>query len=304
MRGGYYEKVKIEQPDDAGILLKDILESGIVEHDKAYCLKHQAGNARDYFKKHHTDIKFYPTEPAIVSKRGRYSDTGNRTAKGNGKIEQYYEARTDSKSNCLTTVQKDNQVAQPIRVGCLPSPDGTIKNGQALRIYDVNGKSVNLTAQGGGMGGKTGLYSMRVPEATVKGYTEIEVGECVDLTQQNSKTRRGRKMSEKSNCLTTSSDYYQYLRTVNQKIYEVKNGNILINGKEYPIKLVDGFYIIRKLTVLECKRLQTVPDWYEFPCKDTPAYKMLGNGWTVKVISHLIKACMENEKEPVQLTFF
>jgi DNA (cytosine-5)-methyltransferase 3A len=45
--------------------------------------------------------------------------------------------------------------------------------------------------------------------------------------------------------------------------------------------------------VSECKRLQTVPEWYEFPVSDTQAYKMLGNGWTVEVISHLIRATQE-----------
>lgn len=75
-------------------------------------------------------------------------------------------------------------------------------------------------------------------------------------------------------------------------VYEVKNGLITIKSKEYPIKLNDGYYIIRKLTVSECKRLQTVPEWYEFPVSDTQAYKMLGNGWTVDVIAHLIKATL------------
>ena len=73
-------------------------------------------------------------------------------------------------------------------------------------------------------------------------------------------------------------------------VYEVKDGQITIKGKQYPIKLADGFYIIRKLTVSEGKRLQTVPEWYEFPVSDTQAYKLLGNGWTVEVITHLIKA--------------
>ena len=72
------------------------------------------------------------------------------------------------------------------------------------------------------------------------------------------------------------------------QVYEVENGLITIKNKQYPIKLADGFYIIRKLTVSECKRLQTVPDWYEFPVSKAQAYKMLGNGWTVDVIKHLI----------------
>ena len=74
-----------------------------------------------------------------------------------------------------------------------------------------------------------------------------------------------------------------------QPVYEVKDGLITIKGKQYPIKLADGFYIIRKLTVRECMRLQTVPEWYEFPVSNTQAYKMLGNGWTVDVIAHILR---------------
>lgn len=78
-------------------------------------------------------------------------------------------------------------------------------------------------------------------------------------------------------------------------IYEVRDGKITVKGKQYPIKLKDGYYIIRKLTVSECKRLQTVPEWYEFPVSNSQAYKMLGNGWTCEVISHLIRSCMAEQ---------
>lgn len=74
----------------------------------------------------------------------------------------------------------------------------------------------------------------------------------------------------------------------NAPIYEVKDGYITVKGNKYPIKLVDGFYIIRKLTVRECMRLQTVPEWYDWPVSKSQAYKMLGNGWTVDVIAHIL----------------
>lgn len=148
---------------------------------------------------------------------------------------------------------------------------------------------------------------LRVKEATKKGYIDVEFGECVDLTQPNSKTRRGRAMKKKSNCLMTSCQMYQYLGTIEQPIYEVANGYITIKGKQYPVDFVDGFYIIRKLTITECKRLQTVPEWYEFPVSNTQAYKMLGNGWTIEVIAHLITAALSNKTckaEYVQMNFF
>ena len=49
----------------------------------------------------------------------------------------------------------------------------------------------------------------------------------------------------------------------------------------------------RKLTPLECERLQTVPDNYTASVSNTQRYKMLGNGWTVEVICHILKN-MEN----------
>lgn len=46
--------------------------------------------------------------------------------------------------------------------------------------------------------------------------------------------------------------------------------------------------MIRRLTPTECARLQTIPDWYEWVVSDTQIYKMLGNGWTVEVIKHIL----------------
>lgn len=163
--------------------------------------------------------------------------------------------------------QQVDMVAQPIRIGCYPSPDGTLKNSQGMRLYSIDGKSVNMTSQGGGLGAKTGLYAIPV---------EFRDGVPIKAV--------------------SGADGKTYT------VYEVKDGLITIKDKQYPIKLADGFYIIRKLTVSECKRLQTVPEWYEFPVSDSQAYKMLGNGWTVEVIAHLILATQANELEDEQLS--
>lgn len=79
----------------------------------------------------------------------------------------------------------------------------------------------------------------------------------------------------------------------NQPIYEVKDGLITIKDKQYPIKLANGFYIIRKLTPVECERLQTLPDNYTEGISNTQRYKCLGNGWTVDVIAHILKGIKE-----------
>jgi site-specific DNA-cytosine methylase len=46
---------------------------------------------------------------------------------------------------------------------------------------------------------------------------------------------------------------------------------------------------LRKFTLLECERLQTIPDNYTNHVSNTQRYKMLGNGWTVDVIAHIFK---------------
>ena len=76
-------------------------------------------------------------------------------------------------------------------------------------------------------------------------------------------------------------------------VYRVKDKYISINHMTFPIELDDGYYIIRKLSVDECKRLQTVPDWYQFPVSNFRAYKLLGNGWTIEVIKWLLKYTYE-----------
>ena len=83
--------------------------------------------------------------------------------------------------------------------------------------------------------------------------------------------------------------------------YEVFNGEIYIFGKKYKVNLLDGYWYISHLILTECKRLQTVPDSYAFPVSDTQAYKMLGNGWTVDVIVHLLSYCDGITGNPVDV---
>ena len=245
---GTYSQVPVEQPEDKGILLRDVLDSGVAWNEKAYNLTTRCCGAipEDTLKRHRHTMVAEPIEPRCVAQRGRYPENPKSRVAGLP-TEQMFEAREEGKTNTLTTVQKDNLVAEPVRIGTYPTSDGRLLNSQGNRIYSVDGKAVTQSAQGGGWGAKTGLYA----EPTV------EIG---------SKTH---------------------------PVYEVRNGLITIKGKQYPIKLQDGYYIIRKLTVRECMRLQTVPEWYEFPVSDSQAYKMLGNGWTCEVIAHILKYLKE-----------
>ena len=190
----------VEQPEDRGIILRDILKTGtplnITKTKKSQTIKAQYQNT---------------STVNICCYKSTYGATG---------------------------------VAEPIRVGALPRPNGELSTSQAMRIYSINGKSVTQSAGGGGMGGKTGLYA--VPS------------------------------------------------TKDKNVYEVKDGFITIKDKQYPIKLPDGYYIIRKLTVTECCRLQGMPDWWFLDkngnklVSNAQAYKGLGNGWQLDTVKYIL----------------
>lgn len=88
---------------------------------------------------------------------------------------------------------------------------------------------------------------------------------------------------------------------------EVVNGEIEIKGKKYPIKLPDGYYVIRKLTPTECERLQTLPDGYTSAVSATQRYRGLGNGWTAEVIIHILAGALKDvprDEEIVVLSMY
>jgi len=77
----------------------------------------------------------------------------------------------------------------------------------------------------------------------------------------------------------------------NGNIHTEKSPTVTSNEFEHNNKVIaqnDLIYIWRKLTVRECARLQTLPDSFIFPVSDSRAYKAIGNGWTVKVIAHIL----------------
>lgn len=275
----------VQQPEDKGIMLNDILESveNLSADIKSYCLTASYSGAcgwntlerkqrtmiaepvaiNDYDGKCRTIKAQYQNtaicntrysgtfgatmiaQPVCVAQRGRYTESGNRSIKIDGSdTEQYYEARTDGKTNTLTTVLKDNAVAEPLKIW-------SNGKGQGYGVYSTEQKAPTVTTN-----------------------------------YKASKFATPLSCSKNSNSL---------------KIYEVRDGNITINDKTYPIKLADGFYIIRLLTVLECKRLQTVPDNYIMPCSKSQNYKMLGNGWTIDVIVHILSHIPDIKNKNVEV---
>lgn len=246
----------VPQPSDRHIFLKDILEYGIVENENAYLLKHQSGNV----------------------------------------------------------VQTDNE---PIRIGDIDT------TAQAHRVYSPDGKSINLTSNGGGQGAKTGLYMtpISITEDSFKHLTEKEMEYMVRTVAggRNHFDFGYIQVSnkDKSQCLLANlhkgvpyNVMCEEIQVIDLSKYEqikwFENGNLSVDGKMiylvkdgligykdglYPIKLNDGYYVIRKLTPLECERLQTLPDGYTAAPKNsaTQRYKQIGNGWTAEVIIHILE---------------
>lgn len=70
-----------------------------------------------------------------------------------------------------------------------------------------------------------------------------------------------------------------------------KSQAITVGGKGIYDLVLDSH--VRRLTPIECARLQTIPKWYEWQCSNTQQYKMLGNGWTVEVIKHIFSYMIE-----------
>jgi site-specific DNA-cytosine methylase len=150
------------------------------------------------------------------------------------------------------------------------SKDGLIRVGTAdlrghdsiKRVYAQEGKSPTLTTMQGGH---------REPK--------VAVGRIVNRRLDENGTRKDEQLDlpftrqlevradEKSNCLTT-----------------VQKDNVLVSKDMW-----------RKLTPLECERLQTMPDNYTNHVSNSQRYKMIGNGWTVDVIAHILKGIQLDE---------
>ena len=123
-------------------------------------------------------------------------------------------------------------------------------------VYDTDGIAPTIRAyQGGNLEPK-----IRVKEATKQGYAEAEIGDSVNLSHPNSKTRRGR---------------------VGKQI-----ANTLLTGESQGV--VEPDFRIRKLTPRECWRLQGFPDWAFDKAQEVNSnsqlYKQAGNSVTVNVI--------------------
>jgi DNA (cytosine-5)-methyltransferase 3A len=233
----------IEQPENRGILLRDVLESGkeLSCREKAYTLTASYGGAVAWntLEKNQRTMVAEPVcmryKRSEEAKRVRKQYEAGDVHHGFHELSELH-PRTDGKTNTLSTVLKDNPICEPVCVGYR----GRIESS-------------------GGQGTKTGLYAIPIKFV---GNVPIKAVSCAD----------GKVYT----------------------VYEVRDGQVTIKGRRYPIKLRDGYYIIRKLTPTECERLQTMPDGYTAAVSNSQRYKALGNGWTAEVIIHLLNHTLKD----------
>ena len=322
---GTYSQVAVEQPVDRGILLRDILESGVCWKEKGYALLATTGGttADDMVSRHQRNGAAEPVAiKPLTEKEMDYMVRETKDGRNHFDFDYFHDA-TQEKSACVTANTHKgvpyNVLVEPVRIGTI---ENDAKNqtfdSQQYRVYSPDAKSVTLCGNGGGLGAKTGLYAVPVAGRVV-GSRINEQGHRDDYNEaiQHFQYFEVNEEPQKTNCLTTVQKDNMIaipvipdgkgqfvIKAAGGKeipVYEVRGGRITIKGKTYPIKLADGFYIIRKLTVTECKRLQTVPEEYVFPVSNSQAYKMLGNGWTVDVIAHIMSHFDGLTKEPVEV---
>lgn len=314
---GTYRQVPVELPEDRGILLRDILETGFPLREKGYALQTGHGaTAEDAIARRQRNAVAEPVAIKLLTeKEMEYMVRETKDGRNHFGFDYFHDATKD-KSACVTANTHKgvpyNVLAEPVRIGTI---ENDAKNqdhdSQSYRVYSPDGKSVTLCGNGGGLGDKTGLYATPV-DTDADGILHLgslygqhsrwgvfaKDGKCPTITASMG---MGGDHVPMVPTRTDEEGHCQKNPTTAKQIYEVRDGKISIGNTWYPIKLRDGFYIIRKLTVRECMRLQTVPEEYVFPVSNSQAYKMLGNGWTVNVIAHIMSHFTGLTEEPVEV---
>ena len=191
----------------------------------------------------------------------------------------------NGKSHCLTATYNGAvwwnsiQRKQRTMVGCIEVGHAEeyahYKHEQAKRVYHQEGKAPTLlTMQGGNREPKVATYSTKGGRIVNRRLDENGTRKDNQLDLPFT-TQIEVRQDDKTNCLTT-----------------VQKDNVIVKGMTW-----------RKLTPLECERLQGLPDNYTNHVSKTQRYKMLGNGFNIPTISHIIKDLPLHEFESIVSCF-
>jgi DNA-cytosine methyltransferase len=243
----------ILQPDDKGIILKDILENGIPYQDKLHVLTASYAEPVCIDIKQKVSVRKYQVDIELLKKYLRkHKNITNKQIAESLNIPQTTVEHWFRNDNCFA----------------IPEPELWFKLKNLLNI-------------------ETDIFD--------KSIIEFEIKDNVYETADRIYMENG-----KGATLTTSPYRIGQIGKGSQgdRIYSVKAKSICLSGNGggrgaktglYKIDLPDGDYIIRKLTPLECERLQTIPDYYTNHVSNTQRYKGIGNGWTIDIIAHILK---------------
>ena len=232
--GDTYKAIPISQPEDRGIVLADILEQGL---DDTWTLSDQA---QDRARNNPRSRAFTPEQK-----------------KSGALLSNQYKQSTDS--------------LYAVADGCIQIGETAEIKGYDIikRVYSPEGKAPTLTTMQGGH------REPKVATTNPKGGRIVNRRKVDGVRKDNQldlplKPYLEVRADDKTNCIST-----------------VQKDNVLTDGLRW-----------RKLTPKECARLQTVPDDHCImgsfdgvvkPISKSQQYKMLGNGWTIDVIAHILE---------------
>lgn len=258
----YWCNFPVSQPEDKGLILLDILEDNPFSGDITYLSDSTAKRLDGY------GVRF------IDGNEDKAKCLTARDYEKNGKQGNYL--KWDSLDNNLWVTPKNIKTATLKRITWDSSGKG--HRSQQDIAKPVTGKSNCLSA------------SRTEEKAKIFYPTAITYSKSTRYIDEN-----GKKVQKKKD----SVESY-----VEERVKEADKSNTLVTGEGCNGQSTGNFVKdahnlkYRKLTVRECARLQGIPDTYDFSSvSKTRAYQAIGNGWSIPVISHIIKCGLDWEEE-------
>lgn len=282
----------VEQPEDLGIVLKDILEPSEEWGEQPQYLKNKLhGVERGHSvkevnqKSNCLNATMYKGQISAYVKK-RDEDLKKMTTKSGKSYALTASYQGAASWNSIERKQRTMipTYNTPKQVGIAKEING---HDSLKRVYSENGKSPTVNAHGGGnTEPKVAVTSYRevrtekakeerkrIKKETGKDHTPFRSKELIPRDDGKVGAVRGRPKGKK---------YIQKLETRSDD-----KSNALTTARKDSV-VVEDELTWRKLTPLECERLQTLPDNYTEGVSNTQRYKMIGNGFTIKVIEHIL----------------
>jgi DNA (cytosine-5)-methyltransferase 3A len=284
----------IEQPEDKGILLKDIIETDFV--DVCHTLSDTALKRLE--RRKYSKPKLFPGKTGTLYPK---NNSGQLCLDAGTTLLPVGFVLKDKSQTILSTIYKENakSMIKRDKEGLLV---GEFVDRDKAHCIDAN------YFRGGNLKSYFEKHRRQLVFELNKKNNRIK---DVSINNYGVRPHRGDKaksgVSEIGRLHFIESKCYTITANHSPKIIQVPRGENIggIKGNDGKTPTISasswehnnhllGVVSFRKLTPLECERLQTVPDNYTNHVSNTQRYKMLGNGWTVDVIAHIFKAMKQD----------